>query len=104
MADRDDVVTAVDDLADELVPWLSELVRCPSVGGTPEENDVQDLARRRQLAELGLEVDHWQLPLADLAARADFPGVEVERSESWGLVGRRPGSGARGRPPGPPAR
>jgi acetylornithine deacetylase len=92
MADRDDVVAAVDDLADELVPWLAELVRCPSVGGTPEENDVQAWLAP-QLAELGLEVDHWQLPLADLAARADFPGVEVERSESWGLLGRRPGSG-----------
>jgi acetylornithine deacetylase len=93
MADRDDVVAAVDDLADELVPWLAELVRCPSVGGTPEENDIQ-AGLAPQLAGLGLEVDLWQLPLADLTERADFPGVEVDRAESWGLVGRWAGSGA----------
>ena len=33
------VVDAVDDCVPELVPWLAELVRCPSVGGTPEESD-----------------------------------------------------------------
>ena len=85
------VIDAVDDCAAELVPWLAELVRCPSVGGTPEENDVQAWLAP-QLAGLGLEVDHWPLPLAELSARPDFPGVEVDRSESWGLVGRLPGT------------
>jgi acetylornithine deacetylase len=88
---RQAVLDAVDDSAAELVPWLAELVRCPSVGGSPEENDVQAWLVP-QLAALGLEVDHWQLPLAELAAHPDFPGVEVEREESWGVVGRLPGS------------
>jgi acetylornithine deacetylase len=95
MVDRDAVasavVDAVDDCAAELVAWLAELVRCPSVSGTPEESDVQAWLAP-QLAGLGLEVDHWQLPLAELSARPDFPGVEVDRTESWGLVGRLPGS------------
>jgi acetylornithine deacetylase len=95
MADRDDVLRVVDDCAGELVPWLAELVRCPSVGGTPEENDVQAWLAP-QLASLGLDVDHWQLPLAELTAHADFPGVEVERADSWGLVGRLAGTGAAG--------
>jgi acetylornithine deacetylase len=98
MADRDDVLRAVDDCAGELVPWLAELVRCPSVGGTAEENDVQAWLAP-QLAALGLDVDHWLLPLAELRARADFPGVEVERAESWGLVGRLAGSGLAGSAP-----
>jgi acetylornithine deacetylase len=85
------VLAAVDDCTRELVPWLAELVRCPSVGGTPEENDVQAWLAP-QLAGLGLDVDHWQLPLAELSGRADFPGVEVDRTESWGLVGRLAGS------------
>lgn len=90
MVDRDAVVRAVDDCVPELVPWLAELVRCPSVGGSAEENDLQAWLAP-QLATLGLDVDHWQLPLTDLAARPDFPGVEVDRSEAWGLIGRLPG-------------
>ncbi|HEY2637681.1 MAG TPA: ArgE/DapE family deacylase [Solirubrobacteraceae bacterium] len=96
--DRAAVLAAVDDCADELVPWLAELVRLPSIGGTPEENDAQAWLAP-QLAGLGLEVDHWQLPLAELAARADFPGVEVPRSEAWGLVGRMAGTGGDGPAP-----
>jgi acetylornithine deacetylase len=42
----------------------------------------------------GLDVDHWQLPLAQLIAEPDFPGVEVDRDEPWGLVGRLPGRAA----------
>ncbi len=92
MADRDALLAAVDDSADDLVAWLAELVRLPSMGGTPEENDAQAWLAP-QLAELGLEVDHWALPLAELGARADFPGVEVDRTQAWGVVGRMPGSG-----------
>ena len=32
------------------------------------------------------------MPLAELLAAPDFPGVEVERDEAWGLVGRLPGT------------
>ena len=91
MVDRDAVIRAVDDCAQELVPWLAELVRCPSVSGSAEENDLQAWLAP-QLATLGLDVDHWQLPLAELTAHPDFPGVEVERVEAWGLVGRLAGS------------
>ncbi len=34
-----------------------------------------------------------RLPLDELTADPQFPGVEVERSEAWGLVGRLPGAG-----------
>lgn len=86
------VLETVDAETDAMVGLLGELVRVPSVGGTDAENDAQDVLGRR-LAALGLETDAWQLPLAELAATADFPGVEVERAEAWGLVGRLPGGG-----------
>jgi acetylornithine deacetylase len=38
-------------------------------------------------------VDHWPVDLAEITAHADFPGMEVERSEAWGLVGVLPGAG-----------
>jgi len=89
------VLDAVDDSAAELVTFLAELVRMPSVGGTVVENGAQ-----QHLAgvfdRMGLDVDHWQLPLQDLLAEPDFPGVEVDRDEAWGLVGRLAGRG-RGR-------
>lgn len=68
------------------------LVRTPSVSGADAEHEVQaDLARL--FADDGLEVDHWALPLDELTAHPDFPGVEVPRTEAWGLVGRLPGTG-----------
>jgi len=87
------VLDAVDESAPEQVAFLADLVRRPSVGGTDVENAVQ-----AQLAAtfeaLGLDVDHWQLPLAELESEPDFPGAEVVRDEAWGLVGRLPGRGA----------
>ena len=89
------VLDAVDDSAPELVTFLADLVRMPSVGGTDVENDAQ-----QHLAgvfdRIGLQVDHWLLPLPELIAEPEFPGAEVDRDEAWGLVGRLPGRG-RGR-------
>jgi acetylornithine deacetylase len=76
----------------EMVALLAELVATPSISGTDPEHEIQ----ARLAAELtgeGLEVDHWSLPLAELLAEPDFPGVEVDRSEAWGLVGRLAGDG-----------
>jgi len=95
------VLSEVDRAAATTVERLAQLVRVPSIGGTDAEHDIQaDLAR--ELHDVGLEVDHWRLPIAELTAAPDFPGAEVERAEAWGLVGRLPGrfsnggSGSRG--------
>src|SRR5690242_15739396 len=85
---------ALDDARGELVDTLSELVRIPSVGGTDAESDVVHRVADRLKAE-GIEVDLWPLPLAELTAQPDFPGMEVTRTESWGVVGRLPGAGGR---------
>ena len=86
------VLGEIDARLPETFALLAELVRIPSVSGTDPEHEIQ--ARlARELTEAGLEVDHWQIPLDDLLAEPDFPGVEVERREAWGLVGRVPGSG-----------
>ncbi|MEO7979597.1 MAG: ArgE/DapE family deacylase [Sporichthyaceae bacterium] len=71
---------------------LADLVRVPSVGGTDPEHEIQALLAA-ELTALGLEVDHWRLPLAELQAAPGFPGVEVDRDEAWGLVGRLAGTG-----------
>lgn len=71
---------------------LADLVRVPSVGGTDAEHEIQSMLAT-ELTTTGLEVDHWRLPLDELTAEPDFPGVEVERAEAWGLVARLPGSG-----------
>ncbi|GAA1617260.1 MULTISPECIES: ArgE/DapE family deacylase [Kribbella] len=76
------VLAAVDD--SRIVDDLRELVRIPSVDGTPAEADVQAWCAAR-LRALGLTVDHWllDLPVDD----PEFPGMEVERAEAWGCVG-----------------
>jgi acetylornithine deacetylase len=86
------VLRAIDGAADALVASAADLVRIPSIGGTDAENDAQAVMAAR-LATDGMEVDHWAIDLDGLAAHPDFPGVEVERQEAWGVVGRLPGRG-----------
>src|SRR5437016_312055 len=85
----------LDAVAAETQPMLAllqNLVRTPSVGGTPAESELQQRLAR-DFAAWGLETDLWPLPLAELAAEPDFPGVEVERQVAFGLVGRLRGGG-----------
>jgi acetylornithine deacetylase len=84
------VLQYVDDHAAEIVAELAELVRIPSVSGSDEENTVQHLLAAR-MAEIGMDVDAWRIPLETTLAEPDFPGVEVERRDAWGVVGRLPG-------------
>ena len=86
------VLNAVEALREPMLAELATVVRIPSVGGTDAENDAQHYIALR-LGEAGLEVDHWQLDLADLTSRDDFPGMEVDRREAWGVVARLPGTG-----------
>lgn len=78
------VLAAVDD--QKIVAELQTLVRIPSVDGTAAESDVQEWFAEK-LGALGMSVDHWQLDLPEIAADPEFPGMEVERTESWGCVG-----------------
>ena len=89
---RSRLLDYLDEHAGDIVADLVDLVRVPSVSGSAEENDIQHLLGGR-LDELGLEVDSWEINLADMLAAADFPGMEVERTEGWGIVARLPGSG-----------
>ena len=86
------ILEAVDADRARMLDLLVELVQTPSISGSDVENTAQaELARG--LEREGMEIDHWQLPLAELLAEDDFPGVEVPRTEAWGLVGRLPGRG-----------
>ncbi len=81
------VLDAVADVRDEQIDTLVQLVRTPSVSGTDGENEAQ-ASVAALLADGGLDVDHWRLDLDDLTADPDFPGMEVDRTEAWGVVGR----------------
>lgn len=81
------VLSYLQDRSDDIVADLADLVRLPSVSGTDEENAiVAGLAQR--MSGWDIEVDHWEIPLAQTTTAAGFPGAEVDRSEAWGLVGR----------------
>ncbi|MGZ4589745.1 MAG: ArgE/DapE family deacylase, partial [Actinomycetes bacterium] len=84
------VLDEVDAALPQAGALLTGLVQTPSIGGSDAEHEIQ----ARLAGELGgLEIDHWQIPLDEVLAEADFPGVEVDRTEAWGLVGRLPGRG-----------
>src|SRR3954454_640071 len=86
------VLDAVEQSAAATLQEVADLVRVPSVSGTDAENEAQALLAAR-LDRTGYDVDHWRLDLDALKAHPDFPGMEVERREAWGLVGRVVGSG-----------
>src|ERR1044072_1572867 len=89
---RSRVLEFLDGHAAEMVDDLAGLVRVPSISGTAEENAIQGVLGER-LAGDGLEVDAWAIPMGETLAAGDFPGMEVERAEAWGTVGRVPGAG-----------
>jgi acetylornithine deacetylase len=84
------VLDAIDDA--EAVNLLAEAVRFPSVTGTAAESEMQHWCARL-LTEAGLDVDLWELDLAELRDMDGFPGTEAPRSEGYGLVGVTGGEG-----------
>ena len=89
---RSRLLNYVDEHATEIITDLAELVRIPSVSGSDSEIDIQHLLADR-MSTMNLDVDTWQIALDETLAEPDFPGVEVDRREAWGLVGRLPGTG-----------
>jgi len=77
---------------DGAVELLQELVRIPSVTGTPGEAEAQDWLADRWRAS-GIDVDTWDDDPATLARADGFPGVETEREVVRGLAGRVAGTG-----------
>src|SRR5436189_2419427 len=89
---RSRLLDYLDGRAADMVADLAGLVQVPSISGTAEENAIQGVLSER-LADDGLDVDAWPIPMAQTLAAEDFPGVEVDRTEAWGTVGRLPGAG-----------
>lgn len=85
------ILDAIDESA--LVQEVVDLIRVPSITGTDAESDLQH-RHAGQLRELGFEVDAWRFDLDDLCAHPDFPGMEAERHEGYGVVGTIGGEGA----------
>jgi acetylornithine deacetylase len=90
---RSRLLNYVDEHAMEIVTDLAGLVRMPSVSGSVDEIAIQHVLSDRMIT-MDLDVDAWQISLEETLAEPDFPGVEVDRSEAWGVVGRVAGSGS----------
>ena len=84
------VLSAVDAQLENAIELLGHLVAIPSMGGTEAEAEIQHV-----LAEIlhsdGFDVDLWSMDLDELTNRRDFPGMEVERREAFGLLATLPG-------------
>ena len=87
------VVEAIDEQL--MVAELQRLIRVPSVTGTDAESELQH-ATAASLSELGYDVDFWKFDLDALRADPDYPGVEAERAEGYGLVATSTGPGEPG--------
>lgn len=75
-------------LVDRICTWVA----LDSVGGTPGESSIQQHLAHEAAAE-GWQVHTWSIDVADARARADFPGMEVPRTNATGVIARIPGSG-----------
>ena len=85
------VLTAVGAQLENAIELLGHLVAIPSMGGTDAEAEIQHV-----LAEIlhsdGFDVDLWAMDLDDLTSQPDFPGMEVDRREAYGLIATLPGN------------
>ena len=72
--------------AGSLVQLVQELLAVPSVTGSAAESEGQHRLASR-LADAGMDTDLWSIDLPSLTADPEFPGMEAERDEAWGLVG-----------------
>jgi acetylornithine deacetylase len=81
-------VAAALDAVDEarVVSLLQDLIRIPSMTGTPAESEAQHHLAARLVAA-GIDVDLWPIDLSETVADPQFPGMEAPREEAWGLVG-----------------
>jgi acetylornithine deacetylase len=77
------VLAAID--RDGLLAALAELVAVPSLDGTPEENQAQELAAAI-MRRCGLDVQLWELDLPTLLAHPDC-SWELPRERALGVVG-----------------
>lgn len=64
----------------------------PSMGGDPAEVDIQHYLARRWMDD-GWDVHTWDIDVAELSRRTDFPGMEVPRDRGLGVIARYSGSG-----------
>src|SRR5688572_4476315 len=64
---RQRCLDAVDERAPAMAELLSELVRLPSITGSDAEHDLQSRLATH-LTGVGMDVDHWQVPLAETLA------------------------------------
>ena len=82
--------SAVHELLPELRRLTAELIAYPSVGGSPDEARVQEVAAH-WLRSHGLEVEVRSVPIP--STDVGFPGMEVERDQLVLVVARARGSG-----------
>jgi acetylornithine deacetylase len=75
-----------------LVEFTSELIAHRSIGGSPGENAIQTHLAQ-QARGRGWQVHTWDIPVAHMMSRRDFPGMEVERTQACGVIVRIPGTG-----------
>jgi acetylornithine deacetylase len=79
------VLAAVDARQGETLDLLDRLVRIPSVGGSAAESEIQHVVAD-VLHTDGFDVELWPLDLDGLTTDPEFPGMEVERHEAYGVV------------------
>ena len=84
------VLEAADAEHDRAVELLDRLVAVPSTGGSAAEVEIQHLVADVLHAD-GFDVDVWPLDLDALRADPEFPGMEVDRREAFGVVATLPG-------------
>lgn len=83
-ADRDRILTAVDEAFERQVGFLSDLVRCVSLRG--QETEVQELVEAA-LKERGYDVDRQPIDPALIGRHPAFSPATISYDHSWNVIG-----------------
>jgi len=92
---RDKILEEIDRKSDEMIQFLRDLVRVPSITGTSEEGRVQQVVERKLREIRGLEIDVWEPDIGELEKYPFHPSRVGEWSyrDRPNVVGVLSGSG-----------
>lgn len=89
---EDSVLGIVDQDRDEIVGFLRDIVKIPSVSGSRKEKEIQDFIADR-LSSMDLEIDMWEPDVEELKAHHEHGPLDIAYGERPNLVGISKGSG-----------
>jgi acetylornithine deacetylase len=89
---EDEVLKIVDQDRNEIIAFLRDMVKIPSISGSRKEKEIQDFIADR-FSAMDLQVDIWEPDVAELKAHCEHGPLDIDYVDRPNLVGISKGAG-----------